>query len=186
MSIKEYLTKHLNLREGEEIPFPIYVKKFRKDEIVTDFGSIERNGYFITKGVMQSNIEKDGELKIIDFVFSGNFICAYTSYLLDTPSEIQTMAVTDCEVEYFYRDDIEKSLPNSIFANQFVRHVTETFFIVKLKRENELLSLSAEERYQNLMKERPEIIREIPIYKIAKYLGIHPESLSRIRKNIIS
>ncbi len=66
-------------------------------------------------------------------------------------------------------------------ANQFGRHVTEHFFIQKLKRENDFLTKSAKEVYLNLISDRPEVIENIPVNKIAKYLGIDPESLSRIR-----
>lgn len=190
MSIQEYIQKKivpaftLNKEAGK--PFPTYRKQFKKNEIITDFEQIEQKAYFIIEGIVQSNIEKDGEIKIIDFVFSNNFICSYTSFLLQTPSEIQTIAISDCEVEYFRKDELEKAYQQSIIANQFGRYVTEQFFISKLKRENDFLTKTAEEMYVDLINKRPEILEQIPIHKIAKYLGIHPESLSRIRKKLIS
>lgn len=186
MNLKNYLIKNLNFSEDTELPFKIYTIEFKKNQIITDFGDIERRGYFINSGIIENSIVKDGILKIIDFVFPGNFICSYTSYLLQVPSEIQTISLTDSKLEYFFREELEIALSNSIIANKIERHVSEILFLAKINRENEFLLLSAEERYKKLIKERPEIIREIPINKIAKYLGIHPESLSRIRKNIIS
>ena len=159
-------------------------KRFKKNEIITKFGQIERKAYFLRTGITESAIEKDGELKIIDFVFPYSFICSYTSFLLQTPSEIQTKAITDCEVEYFLKEDLEKAYQTSILANQFGRYVTEQFFISKLKRENDFLTKSAKEVYLALIAERPEVLEKIPVHKIAKYLGIHPESLSRIRATL--
>jgi len=190
MSIQEYINNEVlkNAIESrtKETPFPTYRKVLKKNEIITPFGQIERKAYFLIDGIMESSIEKDEEIRIIDFVFPNNFICSYTSFLLQTPSEIQTRAITDCEIEYFLKSDLEKAYENSIIANQFGRYVTEQFFISKLKRENDFLTKTAKEVYLNLIQERPEILEKIPIYKIAKYLGIHPESLSRIRAEIIS
>lgn len=172
--------------QKDENPFPIYRKKLKKNEIITEFGQVESKAYLLIDGIIESSIEKDGDIRIIDFVFPNNFICSYTSFLTQIPSEIQTKAITDCEIEYFFKEDLENAYQKSIVANQFGRFVTEKFFISKLKRENDFLTKTAKEIYQNLLQERPEIVKEIPINKIAKYLGIHPESLSRIRAEIFS
>jgi len=182
--INEKITKSAVESLTEEKIFPTYIKRIKKNEIITHFGQIEKKAYFLISGITESSIEKDGEIRIIDFVFPNSFICSYTSFLLQTPSEIQTKAITDCEVEYFLKEDLEKAYKTSIIANQFGRYVTELFFISKLKRENDFLTKSAKEVYQNLIKDRPEVLEKIPVNKIAKYLGIHPESLSRIRAEI--
>jgi CRP-like cAMP-binding protein len=190
MDIKKYInTKVLNNNlesNWELVPFKTKRMIFKKNEVITQFGQVERRAYFLIDGIIESSILKDGEIKIIDFVFSNNFICSYTSFLLQTYSEIQTTAITDCEVEYFNKDDIELAYQTSLLANQFGRHITEYFLLKKLRREREFLTKSAKERYMNLILESPEVIKWIPINKIAKYLGIHPESLSRIRSEIIS
>ena len=184
--IKEKVIKGTLTGKEKIVPFPTYRKAIKKGEILTQFGDIEQKAYYLLKGITESAIDNDGEIKIIDFVFPNHFICSYTSFLLQTPAEIQTKAITDCEVEYFLKEDLEKAYQHSIVANQFGRHVTEQFFISKLKRENDFLTKSAKEVYLNLIKERSEVLEKIPINKIAKYLGIHPESLSRIRAEIIS
>lgn len=189
MNIQEYINKEVlkNTEAASTVAlFPTYRKTIKKNEILTHFGEIEHKAYFLISGITESAIEKDGELKIIDFVFPNHFICSYTSFLLQTPSEIQTKAITGCEVEYFLKADLEKAYKHSIVANQFGRYVTEQFFISKLKRENDFLTKSAKEVYLELIKGRPEVLQKIPVNKIAKYLGIHPESLSRIRAEIIS
>ena len=58
-------------------------------------------------------------------------------------------------------------------------------FLARARREKDFLTLSAEERYLALMHKAPEVIQLIPVNKIARYLGIQPESLSRIRKSVI-
>lgn len=62
--------------------------------------------------------------------------------------------------------------------------VAEYYYILKTNREKDFLTKSATERYNELVNIRPELIQYIPVHQIAKYLGIEPESLSRIRKAI--
>jgi len=188
MSIKQFVNNQVInnpfQRKEKELPFPTYKKAYKKNEVITRFGQIEKKAYFLIEGIIESIIEKDGDIKIIDFVFPNNFICSYTSFLLQTPSEIQTQTVIDCEVEFFLKEDLEEAYKNSILANQFGRFVTEKFFLSKLNRENSFLTKSTKENYIDLINNNPQIIKYIPINKIAKYLGIHPESLSRIRSEL--
>ncbi len=188
MTIQHYIEDLIlgdSAHSSEKFPiFPTYRIKLKKGQILTQFDEIERKAYFLINGILESSIRKDGEFRIIDFVFPLNFACSYTSFLQQTPSDIQVKAITDCEVEYFLKEDLEEAYKTSLTANRFGRHVIENFFISKLKRENDFLTKSAKERYQNLLIDHPEFIQNIPVNKIAKYLGIHPESLSRIRAEI--
>lgn len=74
----------------------------------------------------------------------------------------------------------------SIEANKFSRILTEQGYVRKSNREKNFLTKTAEERYVEMFQSRSQYISQIPVNKIAKYLGIHPESLSRIRKKINS
>jgi hypothetical protein len=87
-------------------------------------------------------------------------------------------------VEAIPYEILQEAYKVSLLANQFGRIITETAFMERVKREKDFLSKSAEERYLELIERRPEVIQLIPGGRIAKYLGIHPESLSRIRKAI--
>lgn len=93
-------------------------------------------------------------------------------------------ALTDCDVEIIQYKDIQKAYQTSLLANKLGRMVTEQYYIQKTKREKDFLSKSATERYNELLARRPELVQLIPVNMIAKYLGIKPESLSRIRKEI--
>ena len=77
MSIQDYLNQKIlsNYDEShwEEVPFRTTKKEFKKGELITQFGQIERRAYFLLDGIIESSILKDGEVKIIDFVFPGQF-----------------------------------------------------------------------------------------------------------------
>jgi CRP-like cAMP-binding protein len=187
MKIYEYYNKHLkiNLQSNDDLPLNIMEKKISKGKILTDYDQVERHVYFLQKGIMQLTILGDGIEKIIDFYGKDTFICSYTSFLIQQPSDVQLIALTDCVVEVFTYDDLQKAYKTSLIVNQMGRKVTEWNYIIKVKREKDFLLKTAEERYAELIAEKPDVVAELPVNKIAKYLGIHPESLSRIRKKVI-
>jgi len=187
MTIKQFIQNKLNLSiDGGNLPFPVHQKSFKKNEILTGLGEIERKVYFIVSGIAEINIFKDGDNRIVDFYFPNNFVCALTSFLLQEPSEAELVALTDLETEYLNYDDAQKAYQTSLLANQLGRKLVEEAYLVKFQREKDFLTKTADVRYLELMKARPDLLKQLPVHKIAEYLGIHPESLSRIRKAIIS
>jgi hypothetical protein len=64
------------------------------------------------------------------------------------------------------------------------RFISEKLFLIKSKREQSLLNETSEQRYLNLFKDRPNVIKQIPLKYIASYIGVTPQALSRIRKRI--
>ena len=124
--------------------------------------------------------------KIIDFFFENEMVCGYTSFLTQLPTDVKIVALMECEIEMISRKDLLKVYETSLDANKFGRILTEQGYIRKSNREKDFLTKTAEERYTEMFLTHSEYISHIPVNKIAKYLGIHPESLSRIRKNINS
>jgi len=169
-----------------DLPFPIKKLHFKKGELITEYGQIENSIYFINKGIVQMTIKSYMTEKIIDFFFQKELVCGYTSFLTQLPTDVQITALTACEIEMFTRKDLLKSYEVSFEANKFGRILTEQGYIRKSNREKDLLTKTAEERYTEMFENNKEYLSNIPVNKIAKYLGIHPESLSRIRKKVNS
>lgn len=171
-----------------EVDLPFLVKKsyFKKGDIITAYNDIESNIYFINKGIVEMTIKSYMTEKIIDFFFENEMVCGYTSFLTQLPTDVQIVALTDCEMELITRDDLNLAYNSSLEMNKFGRILTEQGYIRKSNREKNLLTKTAEERYAEMFKKNAKYISNIPVNKIAKYLGIHPESLSRIRKKINS
>jgi CRP-like cAMP-binding protein len=188
MQLREFINYllHTDFVSDDELPFPITQKHFAKGDLITDYGQVEQCAYFMNEGVVQFSIRHGDEEKIIDFFMTNDFVSSYTSFLLKKPSDVQIIALTDCRAEIIGHAEMTAAYKTSLVANQLGRIVTEGAYLTKVKREKDFLTKTAEERYGQLMREKPELILQIPINKIAKYLGIYPESLSRIRKKIIS
>ncbi|MCI4667555.1 MAG: cyclic nucleotide-binding domain-containing protein [Bacteroidia bacterium] len=187
MNIKTFITRYVDPDfKGDELPFPIQTFEFAKEDIITDFGEVETHAYFLTEGITQISLEKNGTERVLDFFFPGSFFSSYTSLLKQEASDVQVMALTNCKVEAIKGVDLANAYQHSLLANKVGRIATEYNYMRRVGREKDLLSKTADERYQDIFKKHPEIINQLPVYKIASYLGIHPESLSRIRKKVIS
>ena len=167
---------------GEDLPFPVEKIYVKKGTIITKYGQIENAVYFINKGIVEMTIKSYMTEKVIDFFFQDEMVSAYTSFLNQLPTDVQIRTLMDCELELITRKDLMKAYENSLDANKFGRILTEQGYIRKSNREKDLLTKTAEERYAEMFQTKSEYIHNIPVNKIAKYLGIHPESLSRIRK----
>ena len=186
MTLLEYLNGQFGNAFKDNSTFPVSIKEvvFPKGSIITDYGQIERKLYFINSGLVQLTMLHEGEEKIIDFFSANEFVCSYTSFLKQEASDVRLTALVDCQTEVILYNDLQEAYRTSFVANQLGRLFTEQIYMVKTKREKDFLTKSAKERYTDLISERPEIFRSVGVNKIAKYLRLHPESLSRIRRTI--
>lgn len=161
-------------------------RSFSKRTILTDIGQVENYISFIEKGVVRLLIPKgknEDELTF-GFSFENEFISAYESFLTRTPSIYQVETLAETHVLSISYDDLQEVYEKTLIGNLIGRLVAERQYLLKTKRTNSLLIDSAEQRYLKLFTERPNLIKEIPLKYIASYIGVTPQSLSRIRKQI--
>ncbi len=188
MLFREFYNSVLNIAiaSDDNLPFSVEKVHFKKGELITQYGQIEEVVYFINTGIVEMSIKSYMTEKIIDFFFEKELFCGFTSFLTQQPTDIQILALIDCEMEMISHDSLMGAYETSLEANKFGRILTEQGYIRKSNREKNLLTKTAEERYGEMFKSHSKYISYIPVNKIAKYLGIHPESLSRIRKKMNS
>ena len=150
--------------------------------------AIEIENYisFIESGVVRLFIPKENPEKEITFGFSfkNQFVSAYDSFLTQTPSSYQLQALTETTILSITYEDLQLVYKHTHIGNLIGRLTAERLFLIKSKREQNLLNLSAEERYLKLFKERPELLKEIPLKYISSYIGVTAQALSRIRKRL--
>ena len=188
MTFIEFYNSVLNTSHSsnDELPFPVKKMCFDKGEVITSYGQIEKQVCFMNHGIVEMTIKSYVSEKIIDFFFENEMFCAMTSFLTQIPADVQITALTDCEVEILNRKELFIAYDHSLHTNKFGRILTEHGYIRKSNREKDFLSKTAEERYTEMIASHSKYINLIPVNKVAKYLGIHPESLSRIRSKMIS
>ena len=158
-----------------------------KKSIFLKVNETENHISFIESGIVRLFIPNDNPEKEITFGFSfkNQFVSAYDSFLTQSPSVYQLQALTDITILSLTYDDLQSVYKSTQIGNLIGRLTAEGLFLIKSKREQNLLNLSAEERYLSLFKERPELLKAIPLKYIGSYIGVTAQALSRIRKRLI-
>lgn len=108
----------------------------------------------------------------------------YESVLTETPSQMIIEATEASEITLLHKNDVFKLYQSSAKWQEAGRLISDQIFLKAKQRIDTLLFLSPEERYIDLLNNQPEILQQIPQKHIATYLGIQPQSLSRIRKRM--
>lgn len=158
----------------------------QKKTIFLKLNEIENHISFIESGVVRLFIPKEDPEKEITFGFSfkNQFISAYDSFLTQMPSAYQLQTLTETSILSITYSDLQEVYKTTQIGNLIGRLTAERLFLIKSKREQNLLNLTAEERYLKLFKERPELLKVIPLKYISSYIGVTAQALSRIRKRL--
>ncbi|WP_338359548.1 Crp/Fnr family transcriptional regulator [Yeosuana marina] len=157
-----------------------------KKAVFLKLNDVENHISFIESGVVRLYIPKENPEKEITFGFSfkNQFISAYDSFLTQKPSAYQLQALTETTILSITYNDLQEVYKKTQIGNLIGRLTAERLFLIKSKREQNLLNLTAEERYLKLFKERPELLKVIPLKYISSYIGVTAQALSRIRKRL--
>jgi CRP-like cAMP-binding protein len=167
-------------------------KKFKTGDKILQEGNICKNILFIVSGKARSFfINQEGQDLTWNFHFNDNeskfenyFLVDYNSFLTQTPTFLSFQALEDIEVVMLSYDSIQKLTSNSHILEKVASKMSETAYPNVHKRAFILLTLNAKERYMQILKEEPYLLNKFQHYLIASYIGVAPESLSRLRKEI--
>lgn len=157
------------------------VKSYNTKEFILKENSVCPFVGFVEKGTVRSYLLKDYKEYNNDFYFNNSFISAYRSFITQTPAYSNIQAMSQATIRYINFEQLKALEKTSDTWNKFGKYIAEQFFIRKCTRETSFLIRSAKERYDSLIEAHPKIEQRIPQYAIASYLGIEPESLSRIK-----
>jgi len=136
---------------------------------------------FIHCGTFSFLILNDEGEHVKDFSGSNKFITSYSSFVTQKPSQIFIRAEENAKLTQWSYDTYQQLLHSSENWKHFALSIANYLYLRKERREISLLTETAEQRYLNLLNEFPDIVQHVPQYLIASYLGIQPQSLSRIR-----
>lgn len=177
----------INIDNPGDIPaVTAEVCSFKKDEVITAIGEVEDYIYLIKEGGVKVFYADALKEYILDFWFTGDFFTSYVSFIQRSPSLTQITALSETAVERISYQQLEKFYQEYPKGNEIGRKMAERMYVHKTLKEIALISLTAEQRYVNLLSKSKNLIHEVSVKEIASYLGIEPESLSRIRRKIIS
>src|SRR5213075_2999918 len=189
-AIIKYIITHsttpLTETDVEVIKDVFVPKKIRKRQYLLQEGEVCKHTAFIVKGAMrQYTIDEKGLEHIVRLSIENWWVVDRESYVMLTPSIYNIDAWEDSDVLLLTRADFLNRLSSIPSINEMTRTMDENFAIASQKRVNAAISLSAEERYADLLKSYPEFFRRFPQHIIASYLGITKETLSRIRRQAV-
>lgn len=160
--------------------------KLDKGEYFLKEGKVCRHIGFINKGLLRYYINQEGEEKTFSFGYEGCFFTDYESFIPQVPSMQNIEALEQTEILTISYPDLQLFYQSIAGAERFGRVAMEYVFIDTLQ---DLKSFYADEkqlRYQKFIARYPAIVNRVPQYHIASYIGIKPQSLSRIRKRMAS
>ncbi len=147
-------------------------------------GKIERYIYFISSGIVKGYQNIDGKLVVQHLVSEQDFFTSLDSFMSETPSLDYYETITDCKLIKISKPDFDLLQESTTFWNDFVTTVTNEHLSCKLERVKDFQTLTAKERYQKFVTENPKLALNISVDNMASFLGIEPQSLSRIRKQV--
>lgn len=160
------------------------VRQIKKGDYLLREGEVCRHLGFINQGIFRVFSMVNGKEITTNFFFDGSFISDYMSFVKQKPSGEYIQALTDSEITLTAYDDIQYIYETYTNWQKFGRLIAEKVFTSMYKRQQDFLFYSPTERYLKLMEKRPKVLLHIPQVYIASYLGITPEYLSRIRREL--
>lgn len=160
------------------------LRKFAKNEIIKDTDRIEHYLNFIIGGSVGNFILSNGSETCISLSVPNNFSSDYYSFLTQKASVIQIRALEPSELLSISHQNLSDLYSKSSKGVWIGKAIAEQLFIQRQQVQIDLLTLTAEERYLKLLTEKPEVIQKVSLKHIASYIGVTPESLSRLRKKI--
>jgi CRP/FNR family transcriptional regulator, anaerobic regulatory protein len=186
-NLKAFTSRFESLSEDETAALlgifkPISIKKkehlFKENQLIKEI-------FFVSEGILRGYYTKDGKEITSNFLFGPTIFTELSTIRNEVPTKINMQAITEVTCLSASFSELEKltfqyEKIESIFM-KFVEHL----YLFGLSRQHSFIFDSPQDRYLKLYSERPKVIASIPLQYIASYLGIQPETLSRIRRRII-
>jgi CRP-like cAMP-binding protein len=162
-------------------------RKFRKRQYILQEGDINRYETYIIKGITRTyEVDEKGQEHIIQFGLEDWWIGDLYSFLTETPSKYNIDCLEDTEVLQITKPDLELLYEKVPKMERHFRIMIQNAFIATTRRLSATLIKSAAERYEEFIEKYPHIEQRVPNHQVASFLGIAPQSLSRIRSQSIA
>ena len=182
----ETIEVYISLNDDELSLLQNTVEKrtYSKNEVIFSEGKISNEIYFVAEGCVRLFYNVDGNDKTAFFYTEGQFICAGESYTFNIPAIENYQAVEQTEIYVFTKNKTEELLRNAPKLEVLARIATENELITSQKIIASFVTKSAEERYTDLLNTQGELFQRVLQQYIASFLGVSPETLSRIKTRI--
>jgi len=171
----------LNNEEWQGFESCLQARSIKKGDYLLKEGEVCNFIAFVELGAFRFYLNRDGEEVMLGFYFKGDFAGNYRSFLVDQPSKESIQALKDARVHLIYKLDLLQLYDKFHKADRLGRMVAEQLFLTMAKRMDAMQYATPEERYKDMLSRNSLLLKEVPQYMLASYLGVKPETLSRIR-----
>lgn len=184
-SIIEYFNK-LGFEEKGLSNFLSYIKvrKYKVGDLILKPEQTENYLSFIDQGIIRYYVFGNNKEITFDLAFKNSFYTAYDSFYNRNKTQSYIEALTDCTLFSISYENLQILYKECKTAKQLGEVALEYLLNKKVKRELSLLTQTPQQRYESLLNEHPKYIQQVPLKHLASYLGVVPETLSRIRNRI--
>ena len=181
------LSEKIAFTQDEQAIIKTYLtpKKLRKKQYLLQEGDVCKVIAFVEKGTLREySISENGAEHIIQFALEGWTISDLYSFLTGEPATYNIDALEDSELVLISKAAQEELLKKVPKYETYTRLQLTGAYLAMQKRVTSIISLSLEQRYANLTSVYPNIIQRVPQHMIASYMGLTPETLSRVRRKM--
>lgn len=176
----------LNQKEIDLLKDTVSIRSYKKNEILFAEGKVATSMYFVLQGWVRLFYNVNGNDKTAFFYTEGKFICAGESFAKQVPARENYQVLEDTVLVHFEKENIEKLLQYSSKFELISRLATEDELITYQKIVASFVTQSPEQRYRDLLNKNGVIFHKVPQQYIASFLGVSPETLSRIKKRVLT
>lgn len=186
-SLRNHIEELVNLTDAEYEEFVsiLSVENLKKEDYLVKQGEFVTKEYYVLKGCIQAfHTSESGDRSVLQFAIEDWWISDFTAFYNGTKAQLNVVCVEDAQVlglDKNHLEELYKRVPK--FERFFRIKITRGFLSLK-NRILDGLDKDSKQRYLDFCKTYPNIEKRVPNYQIASYLGIKPQSLSRIRKEL--
>jgi len=176
----------LTSEEEEHIRSFLTPKKLRKKQYLLQEGDVCKAIAFVEKGILREYLVDNGGEHIVQFALEGWTISDLFSFLTGEPATYNIDALEDAEVVLISKSAHEELLLTQPKYETYMRLLVTNAYVALQRRLTSIISVPSDEQYTSFTQIYPDIVQRVPQHMIASYLGLTPETLSRVRKKIVN
>lgn len=185
----EYIAANITLQKKDIAPIEKYFEPvlYPKNRILEEAGKVPVYLYYIVSGYLRLfHYNENGDEVTTHINCPPGFFTSYFNFINQTRADENVECVTDCELLRITKEDLDHLTLESDIMKDFSIRVFQQSITYNENRSKELATLTAEQRYLKLIAHYPDILHNVPVQYIASFLGMKPESLSRIRRKLVN
>ena len=175
----------LSPEEARDMDRLVPIRTFPKGTVLLKAGDVATESWFCVKGCVHMYYDVDGDERTTEFYTEGQAVASLYSFINQVPANHYLACVEESTLvvwSYAAEKELFGKYPN---LESSCRVSVESDFGEHQEKLAGFITKTPEQRYLDLMESRPELLQRVPQYLLASYLGVTPESLSRIRKRIL-